>query len=123
VFVMAARAVQADDVPAAMRRRMSALAPARLTGTRPGILAMFVEDVDRVEWRGLRAELQLEREARQFLTLPEANAVVAVTCQSRFEMFGLGEPDAVAEGELRFRNPSHPSAKMPSLAAAIQSSV
>jgi hypothetical protein len=38
------------------------------------------------------------------------------------EMFGMAPPDAAAEGELRFRNPSHPACKVPALAPAITSS-
>jgi hypothetical protein len=123
LFVVAARAGRENEVAAAVRRRMATIAPARLTGTRPGILAMFVEDTDRIEWRGLRERLELEGEARQFLTAEAARAVVAVTCTSRLELFGLTEPDAVAGGELRFRNPSHPAARLAALAPAVQSSV
>ena len=123
VFVMAARAGRGNEVAVAIRRRMAAIAPARLTGTRPGILAMFVEDTDRAEWRHLRERLELEGEARQFLTFPEARAVVAVTCASRLELLGATAPDAAEEGELRFRNPSHPSAKAPALAPAVLSSL
>jgi hypothetical protein len=47
--------------------------------------------------------------------------VVAVSCTSRFEMFGA--PDAAPEGELRFRNQGHAAAKHPGLAPAILSSV
>ena len=122
VFVMAARAGRQNEVAAAVRRRMAAIAPARLTGSRPGILAMFVEETDRLEWRLLRERLELEGEARQFLTHPDARPVVAVTCSSRLELFGLGEPDAAADGELRFRNPAHPAAKRPELAPAVLSS-
>jgi hypothetical protein len=123
VFVMAARAGRGNEVAVAIRRRMAAIAPARLTGTRPGILAMFVEDTDRAEWRHLRDRLELEGEARQFLTFPEARSVVAVTCASRLELLGAAAPDAAEEGELRFRNPSHPSAKAPALAPAVLSSL
>jgi len=123
VFVVAARAGRENEVAAAVRRRMAEIAPARLSGTRPGILAMFIEDTDRVEWRGLRERLELEGEARQFLTHKAARAVVAVTCTSRLELFGLAEPDAVAEGELRFRNPAHPAARSAALAPAVLSSV
>jgi len=123
VFVMAARAARENEVAAAIRRRMAAVAPARLTGTRPGILAMFIEDTDRAEWRHLRERLELEGEARQFLTFPEARAVVAVTCTSRLELLGAAAPDGVPEGELRFRNPSHPSAKAVALAPAVLSSL
>jgi hypothetical protein len=122
VFVMAARAGRGNEVAVAIRRRMAAIAPARLTGKRPGILAMFVEDTDRAEWRHLRERLELEGEARQFLTFPEARAVVAVTCASRLELLGAAAPDAAEEGELRFRNPSHPSAKALALAPAVLSS-
>jgi hypothetical protein len=122
IFVMAARAGQQDEVAAAVRRRMAAIVPTRLTGSRPGILAMFVEDTDRLEWRLLRERLELEGEARQFLTIPEARSVVAVTCSSRLELFGLREPDAAPDGELRFRNPAHPAAKRPELAPAVLSS-
>ena len=98
---------------------MAAIVASRLTGTRPGILAMFIEDTDRAEWRGLRERLELEGEARQFLTNPAARSVVAVSCSSRLELFGLKEPDAAPEGELRFRNPAHPAAKAPALAPAV----
>jgi hypothetical protein len=121
VFVMAARAAREDEVAEAVQRRMAQIAPARLTGTRPGILAMFIEDTDRLEWRILRDQLRLEGAARQFLTQPQARSVVAVTCTSRQELFRLEPPDAAAEGELRFRNPSHPMARAPQLAAAVLS--
>ena len=49
VFVMAARAGREDEVAVAIRRRMAAIAPDRLTGSRPGILAMFIEDTGRAE--------------------------------------------------------------------------
>ena len=123
VFVMAARAGQENEIAVAIRRRLAQIAPARLTGTRPGVLAVFIEDTDRQEWRGLRERLDLEGEARHFMTCPEARPVVAVTCSSRMEMFGLAEPDSVRDGELRFRNPAHPAAKMPALAPAVLSSV
>jgi hypothetical protein len=123
LFVMAARAANENEVAAAVRRRMAALAPERLTGTRPGILAMFVEDTDRTEWRLLRERLDLEGEARQFLIHPIARSVVAVTCASRVEMFGLPMPDAAPDGELRFRNPAHPAARAAALAPAVMSSL
>jgi len=123
VFVMAARAGREDEVAVAIRRRMAAIAPTRLTGTRPGILAMFIEDTDRPEWRSLRDKLELEGEARKFMTHPEARSVVAVTCVSRLELFGLPEPDSAPDGDLRFRNPAHPAAKAPALAPAVLSSV
>jgi hypothetical protein len=123
IFVMAARAGREDTVAAAISRRLSAIAPARLSGKRPGILAMFIEDTDRPEWRNLRDKLELEGEARKFMTRPEARKVVAVTCASRLELFGLPEPDSAPGGELRFRNPAHPAAKAPALAPAVLSSM
>jgi hypothetical protein len=121
VFVLAARAGRENEVAVAIRRRMAAVAPSRLTGARPGILAMFIEDTDRLEWRHLREKLELEGEARQFLTLPEARQVVAVTCVSRLELFAA--PGSAPEGELRFRNPAHPAARAAALAPAVMSSV
>jgi hypothetical protein len=88
VFVMAARASREDEVAGAVHKRMAEIAPARLSGTRAGILAMFIEDTDRLEW-GILA------------------------CPG---------PDGVDEGELRFRNPNHPQAKLAALACAIASS-
>ncbi len=123
VFVLAARAGQQNAVAVAVRQRMAAIAPARLTGTRPGILAMFVEDTDQLEWRLLQEKLELEGEARQFLTNPAARGVVAVTCSSRLELFGIGQPDAAPGGELRFRNQAHPAAKQADLAPAVASSL
>lgn len=122
VFVMAARAGQENAVAVAVRRRLDCLAPTRLTGARPGILALFLEDTDRAEWQSLRSTLELEGETRQFMTHAEARSVVCVTCASRLEMFGLPVPDSVPGGELRFRNPAHPAAKEPALAPAVLSS-
>ncbi len=123
VFVMAARAGRENEVAVAIRRRMAEVAPSRLSGGHPGILAMFVEDTDTAEWRHLRDRLELEGEARQFLTHPQARRVVAVTCASRLEMLGAAAPAGAPDGELRFRNPSHPAARMPALAPAVLSSV
>jgi hypothetical protein len=89
-----------------MTRRVSGRT---LSGERPGILAIFIDDTDRSEWRGLRDRLELEGEARQFLAYKAARPVIAVTCASRFELFGMA--DAAEEGELRFRNSAHPAAK------------
>ena len=121
VLVMAARAGREDEIAAAIHRRLAALAPARLSGTRPGVLAVLVEDTDAREWRGLRERLELEGEAWQFLTRPEARAVVAVSCCSRLELFAA--TGAAPEGELRFRNPGHPAAKATALAPSILSSL
>lgn len=123
VFVMAARAGRENEIAGAVARRLGQMAEARLSGRKPGIAAVFLEDVDRVEWRGLREQLELEGAVRRFLTTPPARRVVAVTCASRFEMFGAVPPDAAAEPALRFRNPSHPAARLPALAPAILSSV
>jgi hypothetical protein len=119
LFVMAARGGTENEVAAAVRRRLAAAAPARLSGERPGILAVFLDDTDPLEWRSLRDQLLLEGEARQFLTLPEARHVVAVTCTSRYELAQAGTP----EGELRFRNPMHPAAKSTALAPAVLSTL
>ncbi len=123
IFVMAARAGQENEVAIAIRRRLAVLSPTRLTGTRPGILSVFVEDTDRSEWRGLRERLELEGEARQFMTNPEGRPVVAISFVSRLELFGVAEPDASPGGELRFRNPAHPAAGLAALAPAVLSSV
>ena len=119
VCVLAARAGREDDVANAIRRRMATIAPARLTGTKPGILAILVEDTDAREWRHLRDQLEIEGAARQFLTEPEARHVVAVSCMSRPELFEADPTPAAPE--LRFRNPGHPAAKSTDLAAAILS--
>ncbi|MGG5888110.1 hypothetical protein ACLF3G_13305 [Falsiroseomonas sp. HC035] len=122
VFVMAARAGRENSISAAVTRRCALVAESRLSGTRPGLLAMFVEDVDRAEWRGLRDRLELEGAARRWLTEPAARHVVAVACTSRMELFGVAPPDGAPEGELRFRNPGHPAGKNPALAPAVASS-
>lgn len=123
VFAMAARAGQENDVPAAIRRHLTALAPTRLTGDRPGILSILVEDADRTEWLDPRDRLRLEGETRHFLTCPEARGVIAVSFASRLELFGAVPPDGVADGELRYRNPGHPAAKSVALAPAVLSSI
>jgi len=123
LFVMAARAGQENEVAIAIRRRLADVSPQRLSGERPGILAVFVEDTDKLEWRGLRERLELEGEARQFLTHEAARPVVAVSFASRLELFGMGEPHAAADGEIRFRNPGHPAASLAALAPAVQSSI
>jgi len=117
LFIMAARGGAENEVAGAVRRRLAAIAPARLTGTRPGILAMMIDDTDQLEWRILHEQLLLEGEARQFLTFPEAQSVIAVTCASRFELTRKGVPD----GDLRYRNPKHPDAKSVALAPAVLS--
>ncbi len=116
VFVMAARAGREDEVAGAVHRRMAEIAPQRLSGSRPGILAMFIEDTDRLEWDFLRDQLRLEGEARHFMTKPAARDVVAVTCASRLELLAPDESE-----ELRFRNPGHPDAKQAALAPAVLS--
>lgn len=123
VFVMAARAAQENEVAAAVCRRLESAAETRLTGRHPGLLAVFLDDLDRAEWRALREKLELEGAVRRFHTTRAARRVVAVSCASRFELFGAAPPDGAAEGELRFRNPTHPAAKQPALAPAILSSV
>jgi hypothetical protein len=110
-------------VAAAVVGRMRLTAETRLTGTAPGILSVFVDDIDRAEWRSLRETLELEGATRRFLTEPAARRVVAAVCASRMEMFGVAPPDAAADGELRFRNPSHPAGKLAALAPAVTSSM
>ncbi len=122
VFVMAARAGREDEVAGAVHARMQEIAPLRLSGSRPGILAMFIEDTDRLEWRSLRDQLRLEGAARHFLTRPEARDVVAVTCASRQELLGCPAADGAPPTELRFRNPGHPNARAAALAPAVLSS-
>jgi hypothetical protein len=121
VFAMAARAGQGNEISAAVCRRLALAAEQRLSGQRAGIVAIFLEDLDRGDWRALREHLELEGAVRRFLTVPMAQRVAAVSCASRFEMFGAAE--AVAEGELRFRNQGHAMAKHPGLAPAIISVV
>jgi hypothetical protein len=123
VFVMAARAGRENAVAGAVVGRMRLAAESRLTGAAPGILSMFVDDLDRAEWRSLRETLELEGAARRFLTEPAARRVVAAVCASRMEMFGVPHPDAAEDGELRFRNPSHPAGKLAALAPAVTSSM
>jgi len=121
VFVLAARAGQENSISDAVAARMAGAAGARLSGAKPGIVSVFIEDMDRAEWRGLRDDLALEGAVRRFLAGHAARRVVAAACSSRAELFGLAPPDAVAGGELRFRNPSHPAAKSTALAPAILS--
>ena len=122
VFVMAARAGRENSIADAACRRFAQAAGARLSGREPGILSLFLDDLDRAEWRSLRERMELEGAARRWMTEASARHVVAVSCSSRMEMFGAAPPDAAAEEELRFRNPRHPAAKSSGLAAAILSS-
>lgn len=122
MFVMAARAGRENDIAAAVARHCAPMT-ARLSGARPGILALLVEDVDRAEWRTLRERLEIEGAARQFLTGAEARSVVCVQCLSRLELFDAPGGDAAPEGELRFRNPAHPAAKVSALAPAVSSTL
>lgn len=122
VFVMAARAGRENTIAGAACRRMAEAAETRLSGKHPGILAVFLDDLDRTEWRSLRDRMELEGETRRWMTEPTARRVVAVSCSSRMELFGTAPPDGAPEGELRFRNPNHPAAKSVALAPAILSS-
>jgi hypothetical protein len=122
VFVMAARAGRENTIAGAACRRMAEAAETRLSGDRPGILSVFLDDLDRTEWRSLRDRMELEGATRRWMTDHSARHVVAVSCSSRMELFGLAPPDAAPEGELRFRNPGHPAAKSAALAPAILSS-
>ncbi len=122
VFVMAARAGRENTIAGAVCRRLELAAASRLSGHRPGILAVFLDEVDRAEWRSLRERMELEGAARRWMTEPSARHVVAVTCTSRMELFGCTPPDGAPDGELRFRNPGHPAARSPALAPAVTSS-
>ena len=122
VFVMAARAGRGNAVADAVTRGMRRAAETRLDGAAPGIVSVFVEDLDRAEWRRLRETVELEGAVRRFLTEPAGRRLVAAACASRMEMFGLAPPDAAAEGELRFRNPTHPAGRVAALAPAVTSS-
>ena len=122
VFVMAARAGRENTIANAVCTRMGEAAERRLSGQYPGILAIFLDDLDRGEWRSLRERMELEGTTRRWMTEPSARRVVAVTCSTRMELFGAAPPDAAPDGELRFRNPSHPAAKSAALAPAILSS-
>jgi hypothetical protein len=121
ILVLAARAGQESEIAQAACRRM-VVASERLGGLRPGLLAVFLEDLDSTEWRGLRDRRELEGAVRRFLTTAAAQRVVAVSCTSRMELFGMTPPDSVEGGELRFRNPSHAAAKVAALLPAIASS-
>lgn len=121
VFVMAARAGRENAVADAVVARLRIAAETRLTGAAPGILSVFVEDLDRAEWRSLRETLELEGAVRRFFTTPSARGVVAAACATRMEMFGMAPPDAAPDGELRFRNPVHPAGKSAALAPAVTS--
>ena len=47
--------------------------------------------------------------------------MAAVSCVSRLELLGLEPPDAAEGGELRFRNPAHPAARLAALAPVLAS--
>jgi len=119
VFVLAARAGQDNSIADAMVRSMTTLAAERLSDRMPGLVSIFVEDMDRTEWRALRQDMALEAIIRRFLAGSAARRVLGAACASRAELFGLAPPDSVPGGELRFRNPSHPAAKSAALAPAI----
>ena len=52
VFAMAARAGRENEIAAAVCRRLALAAESRLSGRHPGILAVFLDDLDRPDWRG-----------------------------------------------------------------------
>ncbi|WP_120006922.1 hypothetical protein [Teichococcus vastitatis] len=121
VFVMAARAGRENAITAAITRRLASCAATRLSGTCAGIISVFLEDVDRSEWRNLRDTLELEGGVRRFYTTPDAARITAASCVTRMEMFDCAPPDAAEQGELRFRNQSHAQAQRPELQPAIVS--
>ena len=119
VFVMAAHASRANDVPAAVRRRLEELTPDRFTGAHPAIIALFVGETELGEWRRLQRDLSLEGEVRQFLATCGARNVAAVACSSRHEMLDADDDAA----EIRFRSPLRSVARLEALALSITSSV
>lgn len=123
VFVMAARAGRENSLAGAVVQRLETAAAQRLSGTRPGIVTVFLEDIERAEWRHLRETLELEGEVRRFFTQSGARRLVAAACVTRMEMFGLTPPDSAEQGELRFRNQAHPAARSIALHPAISSFV
>ena len=122
VLALVARSDRENDVAAAVKRHLKAAASSRLSGQHPGVMALFIEDLDQLEWRLLRETLQLEGEVRQFMTHKAASRVAAVSCTSRLELFGMASAGAEPKGEVRFRNPAHPSARLEALAPAVSSS-
>ncbi|MCQ4158874.1 hypothetical protein NON00_02900 [Roseomonas sp. GC11] len=121
LFVMAARAGRENALAATVVRHLGAAAEQGLTGTRPGIVCIFLDDIERAEWRMLRETLELEGAVRRFFTTQAAARITAAACATRLEMFGLAPPDGAEAGELRFRNQSHPAAREPALLPAIAS--
>ncbi len=121
VLALAARAEHENDVATAVNRHLKAAASSRLSGQHPGIMALFIEDLDQLEWRLLRETLQLEGEIRRFMTHKAASRVAAVSCTSRLELFGMASAGAEPRGEVRFRNSAHPSARLTALAPAVSS--
>jgi hypothetical protein len=119
VLALAARAGRENDVATAVSSHLKATTPARLSGQLPGVIALFLEDLDQLEWRLLRERLMLEAAIRQFMTCQEASCVAAVSCSSRIELFNIA--GAEPQGEIRFRNPGNPSAKLEWLAPAVSS--
>ena len=121
ILALAARAERENDVAAAVSRHLEAAASSRLSGQHPGVMALFIEDLDQLEWHLLREPLHLEGEIRRFMTHKVAGCVAAVSCTSRLELFGMVSAGAEPRGEIRFRNPAHPSAKLEALAPAVSS--
>ena len=121
LFVMAARAGRENGLAAVTVQRLGEIAARRFSGTRPALAAVFLEDLERQEWRALRDTLELEGAVRRFFTRPEARPLAAVSCCSRLEIFGSAPPEAVEAGELRFANPNHPQARLPALQPAVAS--
>ncbi|MDQ1080786.1 hypothetical protein [Pseudoroseomonas cervicalis] len=121
VFVMAARAGRENGLAAAVVRHLGQAAEECLSGTRPGIVSIFLDDVERAEWRHLRDTLELEGAVRRFFTTAPARRITAAACTTRLEMFGAAPPHAAEEGELRYRNQAHPAARDAALLPAITS--
>lgn len=120
VCVMTAQAGQDNAIASTVVRRM-AEAVARLDRGYPGIISVFLDDLEREEWLRLRETLELEGVVRRFLASPGARSVVAASCASRIEMLGMA--NATPGGEIRFRNPAHPAARDTALQRAVMSSM
>jgi hypothetical protein len=92
VFVMAARAGRGNACGTGRGApHGGGRGPPPERGTHPGILSVFLDDVDRQEWRDLRVSLELEGVVRRFFTGAAARPVAAAST-TRMEMFGAAPP-------------------------------
>ncbi|WP_376092293.1 hypothetical protein ACE7GA_23370 [Roseomonas sp. CCTCC AB2023176] len=116
MLVLAARAGQANDIAAAACRR-AGQACGRLSGERPGMVALFLDELERTEWRTLRHTLELEGAVRRFLTTAPAKRLVAVTCASRMEMFAEDGRRTRCRGRAALPQPRPPRGQVGGAAA------